>query len=69
MTKKHLSGFVPVNYKMAGKTMLVISALIFITRVVEIFTNTNYISNLILFIAITFTVVGIYLVFILSDEE
>lgn len=64
MPKKHKSGFVSVNYKIAGKAMLVLATLILIARILELFIITNYVSNIILFVGISFAIIGIYLVFI-----
>lgn len=64
-----MPGFVPVNYKVAGKIMLFLSVLIFIAKIIELFIGTSYISALILFIAAAFLVIGAYLVFMVPKED
>lgn len=66
--KKHMSGFVPVNYNLAGKILLPLGILLLLTKIISYFTKWFYVTNILIFIGIGFIILSLYLIFVVPKE-
>ena len=66
--KKHLPGFVPINFYKAGIILLVIGIIFILLKLVAYLTEWFVIPSIILFVGIGMFIVGLYLIFIVPKE-
>jgi len=66
--KKYLPGFVPINFKQSGKTILVISLICLLTKFVSYLTHWFNLPNSFLYLGAGLIVLSLYLIFITPQE-
>lgn len=66
--KKHMPGFVPVNFKKSGKILLAVGLAFLIAKLVSYLTGWFSISNYIIYIGVGLIFLSLYLVFVVPKE-
>jgi len=66
--KKHSSGFVPVQFKLAGKILLPAGIVLVIIEAVDYLVGKDLIPTVVLFVGIGFIVIGLYLLIFVPRE-
>jgi hypothetical protein len=66
--KKHPSGFVPVNFQLAGKILLALGIILIILKGVDYLTCWVMLPNDLFLIGLALIVVSAYLIFIVPKE-
>ena len=69
MTKKHLSGFVPVNFNLVGKIMLGIGILGILLAIIDLLVEKMLLLDKLFYFALGFVLVGLYLILVVPKEE
>ena len=69
LKKKYSSGLVPINFKLAGKIILPLGAVLTILSMSALFLNLATLPITVLVIGVGFIVVGIYLRVVLPKDE
>jgi hypothetical protein len=67
--KKYMPGFVPVDYKKAGRVLMVIGLGCVLVRSVSYLTNWYIISNYLLYFGLGAMLIGGYIVYASLKEE
>ena len=63
-----MPGFVPANFNLVGKIIIMISSTLIAIRLVGYFMGLNLVSNVLIFFAVGLMVIGLYLVFVVPKE-
>lgn len=66
--KKHSSGFVPMNYKLAGKILLPVGAVMLLAWLLDYILGWEVIPFPMLYIGALDVLVSLYLIFLTSKE-
>jgi len=69
MTKKHLSGFVPVDFHLVGKIMLGIGIVLILLAIVDLLIEKIVLLDKLFYFGLGFVLVGLYLIFVVPKEE
>lgn len=67
--KKHMSGFVPVNFHGAGKVLFVIGVVCIVVYVLGLFVQIELITNAIFYFGLAALILSIYLLFVVPKEK
>ena len=59
--KKHIPGFVPINFNQVGKILLLFGLAGILLKTISNFTKWFYTPNIILFMGISFVILSIYI--------
>lgn len=63
-----MPGFVPVNFKKAGRVLLIIGLICLIIKAISYLTGWFFAANYIFYLGIGFILISFYLIFILPEE-
>ncbi|MBU1164196.1 hypothetical protein KKA15_01365 [Patescibacteria group bacterium] len=66
--KKHMSGFVPVNFKQVGVMLLIIGLIVILLKFFSYLTSLVEISNYVLYFGIGLMLISLYLIFVVPKE-
>jgi len=69
MPKKHMSGFVPIPFKTAGKILLPISLIMIVIGGFDYFVGLDLIPLSVFFFGLGLLIVCLYLIFVVTKEE
>lgn len=63
-----MTGFVPIDFRRAGKVLLVIGLICLLLRIVSYITNSFNLSNYILYFGLALILLSLYLIFVVPKE-
>ena len=66
--KKHRPGFVPIQFKKAGKIILAIGMALLIDWLIGLSTGWFMVNNFLIYLSAGLILLGLYLVFVVSKE-
>ena len=69
MPKKHMSGFVPIPFKSAGKIMFPISLIMIVIGGFDYLAGLDLIPLSVFFFGLGLLIVSLYLIFVVPKEE
>jgi len=67
--KKHIPGLVPINFKLAGKSMFLIGVISSAYWLVSYFTVQFTLSNNYIYLGIAMILISLYLIFVVPNEK
>ena len=67
-TKKHMPGFVPVNFKQSGKILFTIGLVSLIIKAVSYLTNWFTVPNYFVYFGAGLILLSLYLIFVVPKE-
>ena len=69
MSQKHMSGFVPIPYKSAGKILFPLSLIMTLTGGLDWFMSWDLIPLAVSFFGLGLLIISIYLLFVVPRED
>ena len=67
--KKHMPGFVPVQYKKVGRFLLALGIAVSLVSLISKFTSLLTLPNYVLYFGLVLILLSLYLLFIVPKEE
>lgn len=68
MKKNYSSGLVPINFKLAGKIILPVGAVLTVSGMLDLFLNWVTLPAAVLVIGVGFIIIGVYLLVVLPKD-
>ena len=69
MPKKHMQGFTPIPFKLAGKILLPVGLVMVAAGAFDYFLNWDLIPSVVGFIGLGLLILGLYLVYVVPKES
>ena len=67
--KKHMTGFVPINFQKSGWILLTIGIVLILSKLISFATNFYFVPTYLIYIGIAMIAVSLYLIFVSPKEE